>query len=318
MAKKLRGKYRSYSQFSTFGMCPRKWQLSKKYDPKVTAAALAEGDIFHLALGKVYAQNDPNAWRAVFDVTRNEYINRMMLAKAAQEQIDKLNVKFSALEAMIKAYVRTIFHHDMSRFEVLETEKEFRVKAGPGLVLGGFIDGIWRDKQSGVRFIVEHKYKTAHEEELIPLDLQVSLYTLAVLEEYGPLPTLYNVALKPANRQGKSETAAEFTTRLLSVIDEEMKTFRWTPGDFNEKRFIRQTYTRGRAELTAALEQIRAQDRAMKRLTRKPTEVWRNVGDHCLWMCPYKNICIEEDPIVIDRFFDRKDLGKSAPARPVI
>jgi hypothetical protein len=314
VGKKLKGKYRSYSQFSTFGMCPRKWQLSKKFEPKIIAAPLAEGDIFHLAVGKMYAQNDPNAGKAVFDFARNDYLQRLSTAKASQEQIDRLTVKFAALEAMITCYAKSIFSMDMTRFEVLETEKEFRVKAGPGLVLGGFIDGIWRDKQSGVRFIVEHKYKSAHEPELMPLDLQVSLYTLALLEEYGPLPTLYNVALKPANRQGKNETTAEFVTRLTASIDEEMQAFRWTPGDFKEKRFVRQTYSRGRAELTAALSQIRTQHKAMTAVARTG-EAWRNVGDHCLWMCPFKNICIEEDALVIDRFFDRKDLGKPAPAK---
>jgi len=317
MVAKLKGKYRSYSQYSTFAMCPRKWQLSKRYDPKITAAALAEGEIFHLAIGKMYAQNDPNAGKAVFDFTKNEHFQRLSSAGASQEQTDKLSVKFAALEAAIGSYAKSIFARDMTRFNVIATEKEFKVKVGPGLILGGFIDGIWQDKQSGVRFIVEHKYKQAHEPELMPLDLQVSLYTLALLEEFGPLPTLYNVALKPANRQGTKETTAEFIARLSSVYDEDMKTFRWTPGDFKEKRFVRQTYSRGRAELTAALEQIRAQDKAMRQVEKKPLSVWRNVGDHCLWMCPFKNICIEEDPLVIGRFFDRKGAGTPAPAKTV-
>lgn len=316
MAKR-RGKYRSYSQYSTFGLCPRKWQLSKKFEPKITAAALSEGDMFHLAVGKMYAQADPNAGKAIFDFTRDEYLKRMHAAGGTQEQVDRLTIKFAALEAMIAAYTDRIFLNDMKHFDVLETEKEFKVKAGPGLTLNGYIDGVWKDRSSGVRFIVEHKYKTAHEPELMPLDLQVSLYTLALLEEYGPLPTLYNVALKPANRQGKNETTADFTARLTASIVEEMQAFRWTAGDYSAKRFLRQTYSRGRSELAAALDQIRAQDQAMRRIEKNPTGVWRNVGDHCLWMCPFKNICIDEDKLVIDRFFDRKDKGQLAGAQKV-
>lgn len=305
-------KQRSYSQYSTFGLCPRKWQLSKKYEPKITAAVLAEGDVFHLAIGKMYAQADPNAGKAVFDFTRDDYFKRLALAGAPQEKIDSLTVKFAALEAMIAVYTEKIFKHDMGQYDVLETEKEFKIKVGPGLVLGGFIDGVWRDKKSGVRFIVEHKYKQRHEPELMPLDLQVSLYTLALLEEYGPLPTLYNVALKPMNRQGTKETLAEFTARLQTVVTDEMAAFRWTPGDYSDKRFVRQTYSRGRAELTAALNQIRYQDKVMRTIDKDAGKVWRNVGDHCLYFCPFKNICIEEDPLVIDRFFDKKD--RPAPA----
>lgn len=305
---KAKGKFNTYSNYATFGLCPRKWQLSRKYEPKITAAALAEGDLFHLAVGKMYAQNDPQAGNAVFTFTRDDYLNRLAQANAPQDTVDKWTMKFAALEAMIDAYAKNIFVHDSSRFTFLHTERAFKVKIGPGLTLVGRIDGIWQDRTSGVRFIVEHKYKTGHEEELMALDLQVSLYTLALLEEFGPLPTLYNVALKPGNRQGAKETPADFVARLKQVIADEMTAFRWTPGDFREKRFLRQTYSRGRAELTAALEQVRAQDKVMRGIKKDPGKVWRNVGDHCLYFCPFKSICIEEDPLVIARFFDKKDV----------
>jgi CRISPR/Cas system-associated exonuclease Cas4 (RecB family) len=311
---KSKGKFNTYSNYSTFALCPRKWQLGRKYEPKITHAALAEGDLFHLSVAKMYAQNDPKAGEAVFDFTKGEYLKRLTAAKAPQDTVDKWEMKFAALEAMIHAYATQIFVHDSKRFTVLHTEKKFKVKIAPGLTLVGSVDGIWQDRQSGVRFIVEHKYKTGHEEELIALDLQVSLYTLALLEEFGPLPTLYNVALKPGNRQGVKETPADFIARLKTVITDEMANFRWTPGDFREKRFLRQTYSRGRAELTAALNQIRSQDKVMRGIQKDPGKVWRNVGDHCLYFCPFKSICIEEDPLVVDRFFDKKDVPAPAVA----
>ena len=316
---KAKGKFNTYSNYSTFGLCPRKWQLSRKYEPKITAAALAEGDLFHLAVGKMYAQNDPQAGSAVFTFTRDDYLNRLAQANAPQDTVDKWVMKLAALEAMISAYATHIFVHDSKRFNFLHTERAFKVKIGPGLTLVGRIDGIWQDRTSGVRFIVEHKYKTGHEEELMALDLQVSLYTLALLEEFGPLPTLYNVALKPGNRQGVKETPADFVARLQKVITDEMAAFRWTPGDFREKRFLRQTYSRGRAELTAALEQVRAQDKVMRGIRKDPGKVWRNVGDHCLYFCPFKSICIEEDPLVVARFFDKKDVPAPAVTpKPVV
>jgi CRISPR/Cas system-associated exonuclease Cas4 (RecB family) len=295
-------------------MCPRKHQLGKKYEPKVTAAALAEGDVFHLCLGKMYAQANPDAGREIFQVTRDNYMSSARAAGAKSEAIERLEQKFSNLFGMLEAYATYIVPKDLDKYEVLAVEKEFMVPLERGLKLRGFIDGVFRDKQSGVRYIVEHKYKSKHEDDLMPLDLQVSLYTLALLEEYGPLPTLYNVALKPMNRRGKNESATDFTYRVGQAIHDEMAAFRWTPGEYEGKYFLRRTYSRGKAELTAALQQVRSQNRIMKIVEKDPKMVWRNVGEHCLFMCPFKPICIEEDPLVIDQFYDLKEAPPAAPA----
>lgn len=309
---------RSYSQFSTFGMCPRKHQLGKKYEPKVTAAALAEGDVFHLCLGKMYAQADANAGWDIFDTTRDNYLSEAKAAGSKPEVIEKLEVKFSNLRGMLQAYGMHVLPRDLDQYEVLAIEKEFLIPLERGLKLRGFVDGVFRDKKSGVRFIVEHKYKSGHEDDLMPMDLQVSLYTLALIEEYGPLPTLYNVALKPANRRGKNESAADFAARVGKAIVDEMAAFRWTPGEYEGKYFLRRTYSRGKAELTAALQQVRSQNRIMKLVEKEPEMVWRNVGDHCLYMCPFKPICIDEDPLVISQFYERKGEAPAAPAvKPV-
>ena len=305
---------RSYSQFSTFGMCPRKYQLGKKYEPKMTAAPLAEGDVFHLALGKMYAQADPNAGREIFRVTRDNYIADAKASGAKPEAIERLEQKFYNLHGMLEAYATVIVPQDLQRYEILAVEKEFLIPLERGLKLRGFVDGVWKDKQSGVRFIVEHKYKSKHEDDLMAMDLQVSLYTLALLEEYGPLPTLYNVALKPMNRRGIKESATDFAARVGQAIKDEMATFRWTPGEYEGKYFLRRTYSRGKAELTAALQQVRSQNRIMKIVEKDPSMVWRNVGDHCLFMCPFKPICIEEDTLLIDQYYERKGAPPAAPA----
>jgi hypothetical protein len=93
-----------------------------------------------------------------------------------------------------------------------------------------------------------------------------------------------------------------------------MATFRWTPGEYEGKYFLRRTYSRGKAELTAALQQVRSQNRIMKIVEKDPSMVWRNVGDHCLFMCPFKPICIEEDTLLIDQYYERKGAPPAAPA----
>jgi len=310
---------RSYSQFSVFGMCPRKHQLGKKYEPKIKAAALAEGDVFHLCLGKMYAQGKADAGWEIFNHTRDNYLSEAKAGGAKPEAIERLEQKFSNLHGMLEAYASSILPGDLARYEVLATEKEFLVPLKRGVKLRGFVDGIWKDKQSGVRFIVEHKYKSKHEDDLMPLDLQVSLYTLALLEEYGHLPTLYNVALKPMNRRGKSESSQDFAARVAKAIQDEMGAFQWTPGEYESKYFLRRTYSRGKGELQAALQQVRSMDRIMKLVERNPELVWRNVGDHCLFMCAFKPICIDDsDPLTVDQFYERKGQAPAPPAvRPI-
>lgn len=298
---------RSYSQFSAFAMCPRKHVLSRKYDTKVKAAALAEGDVFHLTLGKMYAQGKAEAGKEILDFARNNYLEEANKAGSSPEAIEKLEAKFAALVQMIETYKTMIFTEDMKRYEVLETEKSFRVKAGRGLWLNGFVDGVWKSRESGVRFIVEHKYKSSHDEELMSLDLQVSLYTLALVEQYGgPLPTLYNVALKPQNRRSEGEPLDAFVKRVVKSIEKDAADFKWAP-EYASKRFIRRAYSRGRGELKAVLDQIRSMNRVMTRIEKDPSLAWRNPGDHCLWMCQYKPLCIDEDPMIVDRFFDLKN-----------
>jgi len=297
---------RSYSQFSTFALCPRKHVLGRKYESKVKATALAEGDIFHLCLGKMYAQGDADAGLEVFKVTREQYLKDAKEGGASTESIERMIVKFASLEAMLKAYREKIFPGDMARYDILAVEKSFDIKVARGLRLRGYVDGIWRDKSSGVRFIMEHKYKTSHEEDLMHLDLQVSLYTAAMIEEYGPLPTFYNVALKPQNRMKKNETHHDFVTRIYTDVTEKMTGFLYSPGDFACDRFVRKTYSRGKTELKAAIDQITSMDRVMRRVEKHPELAWRNVGDHCLWLCSFRPVCIDEDPMDVNRLYELK------------
>lgn len=310
---------RSYSQFAQFGQCPRKRQLSQRYEPKVTAAALAEGDVFHLCLAKMYRQGKTEAGREVFEITRDGYLTDAKDAGLPVDKIEKLEIKFSNLAVILEAYGTYILPRDLDHYEILEVEMEFKVDLDDKTELRGFVDGIFRDRKTGVRYIVEHKYKSGHDDDLVPLDLQVSLYTLALLPVYGHLPTLYNVGLKPANRRGKNETMADFSARVADLVRKEAAAFRWTSGEFDSKNFLRRTYSRGNGELSAALQQVRSQARFMKEIDENPELVWRNVGDHCLYMCPFKPICIEEDPLLIGQLYDRKYKGPEAPkaVRPV-
>lgn len=304
---------RSYSQFSRFGQCPRKDQLARRYEPKVKALALAEGEIFHKVLGEMYSRGEAGAGRDVLEATKASYLSGARSHDARPETLDRIEQKFSNLSVMLEAYATRVFPRDLERYEILAVEREFSVELEPGVVLRGFLDGIWRDRASGVRFIAEHKYKSSYEEDLMPLDLQVSLYTLALLPEFGLLPTLYNVCLKPAHRRGKNESAEDFSRRVSKSVMEETAGFQWEPGEFSSRYFIRRTYSRGRTDLAVALQQVRSMNRVMELVDRNPDMVWRNVGDHCLYTCPFRPICIDEDPFIAGQLYETKGPQEERP-----
>lgn len=295
----------SYSQFQTFGLCPRKWMLSRKYEPKRKANALREGELFHLVLGKYYGAKSLEMGR--------EVISRWMDTIPPDEinADTPLREKIEALKAVVAVYHEQVFLRDNDEFEVLATEEPFKIDLGSGLVLMGYMDGIWKHKKSGVRFIVEHKYKSDFQEELLPLDLQVSLYTIGALPKYGLLPTLYNVARKPMFRKKATEDGGTFLDRIHKLVREESKTFTWSATDFESRFFVRRAYSRGSRELPIIVQQIKAMAEAMDRLEKDPSKVWRNVGDHCMYFCPFKSICLDdEDELLIDQFFIRKAESK--------
>lgn len=301
----------SYSLFNTLGMCPRKWQLSRKYEPKVKARALAEGDVFHQVLGKFYGQGDQAQGMQVFDLIHQDYLTEARQGGLKDDQIDQLEGKFGALRAILTAYWDRLAQHDLKRFRFLAIEKPFEIRLSSTLVLHGFIDGLWEDVDSGVKYIAEHKYKADHNEELMALDLQVSLYTLAMIPEYGILPTLYNVARKPLQKRKAGEPAGTFAGRVVEAINEELKGFQYRHTEIQSRFFVRQRYSRGKRDLEVALEQTKAMAKAMKAFDRKPETIWRNVGEHCLYMCPFKGICLEEDPILVEQFFNDKAKQKA-------
>ena len=70
MGKKIQ--HKSYSQFSTFASCPRRWQLSQRWDPKHKAVALTEGDLYHKVLAKFYSGATLDQGMAFVDAYANQ------------------------------------------------------------------------------------------------------------------------------------------------------------------------------------------------------------------------------------------------------
>lgn len=303
----------SYSQFSTCALCPRKWHLSKKYEPRVKAIALSEGDVYHKALGKIYGLGDRHVWNDVHQIASKDYLDAAKLQGSSDEHYKKLLVKLGVLGSSLSVYSEHIAEQDLKKYEVIATEESFELKIGD-ITINGVIDGLWRERATGRRFIVEHKYKTDHFEQLMALDLQVSIYTMAVLEKYGALlPTLYNVTLKPTHRLGVKETPEGMVARVHGVLQKSAVATSFAGQEWKGDYWERTIYSRGQNDLKIAIDQIEALADLMERIKQDPRKAYRNVGEHCLYFCPFPTICADEDPIAIERLFIEKD-RRSAPA----
>jgi hypothetical protein len=276
--------------------------LSRKYEVQRKAKALAEGELMHLALGKMYGTRDFHHANAVIDAYQAE------LSQEPREDAAELATKFEILRNVARIYWEKVAQNDLQVFAIEAIEEPFELEVAPGITLVGYIDGIWRHIPTGVHFIVEHKYKQEHQEELMSLDLQVSTYTLAMLPKYGHLPTLYNVVRKPQLKLGKKETPAEFVARVAEAVTEEME---WAATDIKSRYFVRSMYTRGKRELAVALASVKEMACRMVELQVRPERVIRNVGDQCLYFCPFRDICIEEDPMVVQSRFIERPNGES-------
>lgn len=302
----------SYTQLQTFAQCPRRYVLSRRYEPKAKALPLIEGEVFHAALEGAYARKDSSAGLKAMEFLADEYLSKTPFGKGPVDlRPEKMKIRFALARAVFRAYAEHVFPVDMGRYKVLAVEKPFSIRLGRGLILEGFVDGLWVSCDTGVHFIVEHKYKSFHDEELMPLDLQVSLYTLAMLEEHGLLPTIYNVVLKPNLKPRDGESMEGFEDRAFEAVTREV-TGTVTEHEFRSKWFVRRIHSRGRNDLQMVVDQVKAMHRVMQGICRDPSKAWRAVGDHCLCMCPYRPICLEEDPMLVESMY-----VPASPGRPV-
>lgn len=292
----------SYSQFDTFAGCPRRWQLSRLYEAKRKSVALHEGDLWHIMMAKVYKG------QTVDQVTpiAADYLEALLEHREDCDERNKIEAKWSMMMEVFKLYHERVVKPDLDAFEIVDVERSVKMPLPGGLEMIGQVDGLWRHKKTKVLFIVEHKFKEQHDEDLMALDLQVSLYTMLLLGEFGLLPTLYNVVRKPLYKLGKEEKLEDFRERNAKKIADEFKPLVYKPLDMTNRYPVRQAYSRGQLDLKVAHAQVLEMTKRMLELDAHPEMVYRNVGQECLYLCPFKNICLEEDPLVIDALFIRK------------
>ncbi len=155
------------SRLKVFRECPRKHRY--RYQLNITTpsnAAMEFGTHAHAALEAWY-----RAWKAGI-------VDRLAVAFATIEDLNTFEIERIKLRALVTAYD---LRWGSEPWEVLAVEVEFRYFLGD-IEIGGKIDALVRDLNTGVVYVVEHKTSTADTTAGSPywdrlvIDTQVSIY----------------------------------------------------------------------------------------------------------------------------------------------
>jgi hypothetical protein len=297
----------TYSEISCLSMCPRKhnFQYVRCLSPKSRSIFLDESTAAHEALECFYKGGTSEDAIDAFDEVYDRHINMLEdLGRGTKEAIER----FLRIRALTVAYFDHVGEKDRTMYDFSHVEQEFNVPVFDpkgneveGVRFCGKMDGIWTQKMGRkLKNVVEHKFFSSFDEtrNTLMLDLQVTLYAMVAQTMFGvevPI-TLYNVARKPANTMRAKESHDDFYYRVLN--DHVLK----NPDSY----FSRVPVTRGRRHFQEARKFL--YHGAMILTGRTPLPyVWRNIGQHCLFLCSYRHICLEETPRTIMDLFEVRE-----------
>ncbi len=289
----------TFSEISTLFRCPKSWEF--RYDrglrPRRKSTALGESGMAHESFELFYKGASPEEALKLFDDVDSDKLNESSVE--AQQ-------RFLRMKALLSVYFNTRGARDRQMYDFEHVEVEFSIPLTlpgicdiPDVNFAGKIDGIWKDKKTGVLQVVEHKFLAQFSESrnTLLMDLQVSLYAIAAREVFGvvvPL-TLYNVCRKPMHRMKKTETSDEYYQRVLGEVSKDP-----------EKYFVRIPVVRGSKDFSEAFQLLKYAAEMLRKDKPFPY-LYRNVGLHCTMMCSYLDICMDESPGLIDHLFEVAD-----------
>ncbi len=228
------------SQVKTYKACRRQYELSyiEMLKPLQKAEALEIGSSYH------------------------DKLEQLIKTGSFERTNDKT-------DAMALAFQNFIY----PQIDIVEAEKEFKIKLAHGIYLKGKIDGI---QSNGIP--VEHKTAGVPPDDdyiyKLNWDEQVAIYMLALDTD----KLTYTVCQKPTIRQKSSETAEEYTQRCMEWYDEtkiRMFTVVRTKAELAEKK----------QELVTLAKEIRS-----------CKHFYCNPSNCKIMRCSFASICLNYDP----------------------
>lgn len=226
------------------------------------------------------------------------------------EEVDEFN--FAIAQAMATAYVDWIKDQGL---EFIEVELPFVVSVGYGKRLKGKIDAVV--ERNGEYFLVEHKTTSQYSEEYLQslmLDEQPTNYLFAFnkLIDHAELAGMdkkavgmfYLIVEKPTIKPFKATSLEQRKYKKDGSLyanqrefDETLEEFKERLGKWytEEERIHRHFIYRKPTELSERIEDLQLQIKDLIRAEADGT-YYRNPASCKVFGCPYRPLCIAEDP----------------------
>lgn len=308
----------TFSEMSTFTRCPRKWEFAyrKQLVPKIEDVRLSIGKIGHIALAVYYTTGSRDQAEAKALEEIDKTIESAKRNKADASRIEELEEKSGILRALLSGYF-DFYKDDANKYEHVYSEKQMgfpitdpqkNKRIYPRVRYTGVIDGIWRTKDGHrTPIIVEHKFLASFDDDInnLMLDFQISCYMLlsnltdkeSFARQFGEIRTvLYNVVVKPQNRRKQGESSEEFIARVAAAIKE------------NPAKYYRRiTLHRGKEQIIEAYNEILKLVKITREDKKLKERIYRSVQPTCKWECPYKTLCYNENPALVETGFKKKE-----------
>lgn len=225
----------TYSSLQCFQSCHQKYKL-RYMDcivPKEKSNALEFGSAMHIALEQYFKHVRTS--QAFLDLTGvcdfRFDCNKILTNK----------VEASKLAGLLAGYIRKWYSDDYSNHDIIEIEKEFKVRiVGNDFV--GKIDGLLRNKETGKYYILEHKTASVVDEAYVAqkdIDSQTLNYANAIQMDMGieVSGAIHDIITKQKIRQKKGESEEDFCRRLEEDVTDdnfERIVVEFSPGQLEE------------------------------------------------------------------------------------
>lgn len=220
--KKIIYNYFSYSQINTFQTCPLQYQYQYLLKiPVQPSAAASFGNTIHNTLQKFYSSYKKSPHQA----------NEELLIKLYQENWIPVGYHSQYHEKKMKKEGELILRHFFRKFHhpkinIIALEKPFKIKINDKIVLTGKIDRI--DREKNYIEIIDYKTGAVPDEKDLKKDLQLAIYTMAILNDPSLKINLNQITVsyyylqkeQKISQKKSAEEIDQVKEKIIEIVDE--------------------------------------------------------------------------------------------------
>lgn len=287
----------SHSSISMARSCPKKyhWRYVEGLKPITKPVSLALGTVIHDAFDMFYTESKVGGYTPNIEVYIIKKMDEQIANSSLTEQEDLHIIKHTAL-----AMWRYFPYKDLSEFQEIKSEKEFKVRLGNRKIsLIGKSDRLL--KREGKWWVGELKTTglplQAFKNRMSVSD-QVTAYMYAWRKKGYPVEgVIFDVIKKPLLRKGVNENCLDFCNRILSDYKA------------NQKKYYERHYEyRTDSDIERWVKDTERIAKDIRKIWKG--DVYRN-PDACFNYnaeCPYKKICFADkpDPLTVQLYYEKK------------